>query len=675
MSYQVLARKYRPRTFNELVGQEHVSRALTHALDQDRLHHAYLFTGTRGVGKTTIARILSRCLNCEEGVSSQPCGVCSTCQEINEGRFVDLIEVDAASRTKVEDTRELLENVQYAPTRGRYKVYLIDEVHMLSAHSFNALLKTLEEPPPHVKFLLATTDPQKMPVTILSRCLQFSLKALPAEQIAGHLKTLLGREMIRFEEPALLALGRAAQGSMRDALSLTDQAISFGGEQLTEQAVAAMLGTVDRGHVRILLQALSGGEAAAVLRALAGIAEHAPDELALLDEVVAALHELAVIQALGGDGAEPAMVELAGAFQAEQIQLYYDVALRGRRDVQEAPDARAALEMILLRMVLFSPRGVLSGGEARPPAKKPEPATAAGATGDAPSTLNAPGQQAQTGSPAGEDRPAATPGDLRALLGDDRPARRQPAEPKPAAAEAPAAPAPSRSSGDDTPPWNEEPPPWDEAPPVLADSAASERPAAAPSQAPIPPQASGRPEAAAQSEAPARSQAPVQPEASPSSEAPTPPRASVPEPEAAEAAPLPLAEPESDQDVGSWWAALVERLPLEGTVRNLARNTVLARRQDDQWTLKLATGHQVLVNQERTQELAGALSDYFQRRIRLSLEFEADAGDTPEALDQARRRQRLAEARQALLDDGTVKTLIERFNARLDEASIRPRGD
>ena len=209
MSYQVLARKYRPRTFDELVGQEHVSRALTHALDQDRLHHAYLFTGTRGVGKTTIARILSRCLNCEEGVSSRPCGVCPTCEEIGEGRFVDLIEVDAASRTKVEDTRELLENVQYAPTRGRYKVYLIDEVHMLSAHSFNALLKTLEEPPPHVKFLLATTDPQRLPVTVLSRCLQFSLKALPAEQIAGHLKALLEREMIRFEEPALLALGRA----------------------------------------------------------------------------------------------------------------------------------------------------------------------------------------------------------------------------------------------------------------------------------------------------------------------------------------------------------------------------------------------------------------------------------------------------------------------------------
>ena len=665
MSYQVLARKYRPRTFDELVGQEHVSRALTHALDQDRLHHAYLFTGTRGVGKTTIARILSRCLNCEEGVSSQPCGVCPTCQEINEGRFVDLIEVDAASRTKVEDTRELLENVQYAPTRGRYKVYLIDEVHMLSAHSFNALLKTLEEPPPHVKFLLATTDPQKMPVTILSRCLQFSLKALPAEQIAGHLKALLEREMIRFEEPALLALGRAAQGSMRDALSLTDQAIAFGGEQLTEQAVAAMLGTVDRGHVRTLLQALSGGEAAGVLRALAGIAEHAPDELALLDEVVSALHELAVIQALGGDDAEPAMAELAGAFQAEQIQLYYDVALRGRRDIQEAPDARAALEMILLRMVLFSPRGVLPGGEARAPAKKPEPAPAAGATGDAPSTVNAPAGNGAASTPT------ATPGDLRALLGDDRAPRRPaaaepaPPAPSPAPAEqgtatqpAAAAPAPSPGGGDEAPPWNEEPPPWDEAPPAMMDGAPPETPA---------------PQAATPPRAPAGSQAPAPDSAETEAQAGTP--AAAPAPAKAQEPPLPLAEPESDHDVGSWWAALVERLPLDGTVRNLARNAVLAQRQDDLWTLTLATGHQVLVNQERTQELAGALSDYFQRRIRLTLEFEADAGDTPEALDQARRRERLAEARQALLDDGTVKNLIERFNARLDEHSIQPRED
>lgn len=368
MSYQVLARKYRPKTFHELVGQEHVSRALIHALDQDRLHHAYLFTGTRGVGKTTIARILARCLNCEQGVSSQPCGTCPTCEEINEGRFVDLIEVDAASRTKVEDTRELLDNVQYAPTRGRYKVYLIDEVHMLSAHSFNALLKTLEEPPPHVKFLLATTDPQKMPITILSRCLQFNLKALPHEQIAGHLKSLLDTEVIRYEEPALTLLGKAARGSMRDALSLTDQAIAFGGEQVSEEAVSSMLGTVDREHVWKLLDALAGGEADALLEALDSVFEQSPEEMALLEELIATLHALAIAQAVPARQPEERVQAMAARFSAEQVQLFYDMALRGRRDLQDAPERRAGLEMVLLRMVLFRPDGVLATGE---PAKKP----------------------------------------------------------------------------------------------------------------------------------------------------------------------------------------------------------------------------------------------------------------------------------------------------------------
>lgn len=380
MSYQVLARKYRPRTFHELVGQEHVSKALIHALDQDRLHHAYLFTGTRGVGKTTIARILSRCLNCEQGVSSQPCGTCDACVEISEGRFVDLIEVDAASRTKVEDTRELLDNVQYAPTRGRYKVYLIDEVHMLSAHSFNALLKTLEEPPPHVKFLLATTDPQKLPVTILSRCLQFNLKALSAERIAHHLQALLDKEMIRYEAPALQLLGQAARGSMRDALSLTDQAIAFGGEQLTESAVRSMLGTVDREHVLKLLQALAGGDAATVLDALDDVAEQSPDELSLLDEMISSLHAIAVAQALPARQPDEALKALASQFQAEQVQLYYDIALRGRRDLGDAPDARMGLEMLLLRMVLFRPDGVLPAGGAGAVKKSDRPAPAPVAT-------------------------------------------------------------------------------------------------------------------------------------------------------------------------------------------------------------------------------------------------------------------------------------------------------
>ncbi|NRA24545.1 MAG: DNA polymerase III subunit gamma/tau [Oleispira sp.] len=360
MSYQVLARKWRPRFFAEMVGQEHVLRALINALDDQRLHHAYLFTGTRGVGKTTIARILAKCLNCEQGVSSTPCGECSSCREIAEGRFVDLIEVDAASRTKVEDTRELLDNVQYAPTRGRYKVYLIDEVHMLSTHSFNALLKTLEEPPEHVKFLLATTDPQKLPITVLSRCLQFSLKNMIPERIVSYLERVLKAEEVNYEESALWQLGRAAQGSMRDALSLTDQAVAYGRGEVLECQVNDMLGTIDRGRVFKLAEILATGQVAELLIQVAAIAEHGPD----YDEIVQALmqlwHKVAVAQVApssidNAEGDKTAILELAGAMRAEDIQLFYQTALIGRKDLPLAADPRQGFEMILLRMLAFKP--------------------------------------------------------------------------------------------------------------------------------------------------------------------------------------------------------------------------------------------------------------------------------------------------------------------------------
>ncbi len=360
MSYQVLARKWRPRFFAEMVGQEHVLRALINALNDQRLHHAYLFTGTRGVGKTTIARILAKCLNCEQGVSATPCGECSSCREIAEGRFVDLIEVDAASRTKVEDTRELLDNVQYAPTRGRYKVYLIDEVHMLSTHSFNALLKTLEEPPEHVKFLLATTDPQKLPITVLSRCLQFSLKNMAPEKIVSYLETVLKAEHVGYEEPALWQLGRAAQGSMRDALSLTDQAIAYGQGEVFEHQVNAMLGTIDRGRVFKLAEILATGQVADLLSLVASMAEHGPD----YDEVVQGLmqlwHKVAVAQVApssvdNSEGDKAAIVQLAAAMRAEDIQLFYQTALVGRKDLPLAADPRQGFEMILLRMLAFKP--------------------------------------------------------------------------------------------------------------------------------------------------------------------------------------------------------------------------------------------------------------------------------------------------------------------------------
>jgi DNA polymerase-3 subunit gamma/tau len=361
MSYQVLARKWRPRTFTEMVGQEHVLRAIINALDHDRLHHAFLFAGTRGVGKTTIARILAKSLNCEQGVSSTPCGQCSACTEIDAGRFIDLIEVDAASRTKVEDTRELLDNVQYAPTSGRYKVYLIDEVHMLSKHSFNALLKTLEEPPPHIKFLLATTDPQKLPVTILSRCLQFNLKALPAGLIQNHLAHILKAENIEFDEAAVRLLAHAADGSVRDALSLMDQGIAFGQGRLGVDEMRAMLGTIDRACVYPLLEALAAGDAAAVLAGVDHLAEQAPDYVALLEELISVLHRLAlaqVVPAAVADETDADIIrDLAARINAEDIQLFYQIGLIGRRDLPLAPEPRAGLEMVLLRMLAFRPVG------------------------------------------------------------------------------------------------------------------------------------------------------------------------------------------------------------------------------------------------------------------------------------------------------------------------------
>ncbi|MDH5472901.1 MAG: DNA polymerase III subunit gamma/tau [Gammaproteobacteria bacterium] len=360
MSYQVLARKWRPSKFTEMVGQEHVLRALTNALDEQRLHHAYLFTGTRGVGKTTVARIFAKALNCETGVTSTPCGQCSACKAIAEGRFIDLIEVDAASRTKVEDTRELLDNVQYAPSQGRFKVYLIDEVHMLSGHSFNALLKTLEEPPPHVKFLLATTDPQKLPVTVLSRCLQFNLKRMPMSLIEEHLQYILQQENVAFEQTALRLLANGADGSMRDALSLLDQAIAYGGGKLATEEVRAMLGTVSRDRIMSILRGLVAGDAQAVMSEVAALSEMTPDFPAALADLLALLHQMALAQHVP-DAVDENLVEredikiLATQISSEDVQLFYQVGLMGRKDLPLAPDERTGFEMALLRMLAFKP--------------------------------------------------------------------------------------------------------------------------------------------------------------------------------------------------------------------------------------------------------------------------------------------------------------------------------
>lgn len=374
MSYQVLARKWRPRDFSELVGQEHVVRALSNALDNDRVHHAYLFTGTRGVGKTTLARILAKSLNCDAGVSSKPCGQCASCLEIDEGRFVDLIEVDAASRTKVDQTRELLENVPYAPVSGRYKVYLIDEVHMFSDSSFNALLKTLEEPPPHVKFLLATTDPQKVPVTVLSRCLQFNLKRLPVDQIQGQLKHILDAEKIFFDVGALQLLAIAADGSMRDALSLLDQAIVYGGGQVREDDVRGMLGTVPQDYIINLLTALSENDATALMTQVDEMAQKSIDFVSLLNAMISWLHRVALLQQtkvdLYEDGIDSQQLETVGSLLSpEDVQLFYQMALVGQQDLHLAPEPRMGFEMLMLRMLAFTPDKAATISRQTAPAK------------------------------------------------------------------------------------------------------------------------------------------------------------------------------------------------------------------------------------------------------------------------------------------------------------------
>ncbi|MGE5522952.1 MAG: DNA polymerase III subunit gamma/tau [Rhodospirillaceae bacterium] len=400
---QVLARKWRPRAFDQLVGQEHVVRALSNALRDQRLHHAYLFTGTRGVGKTTIARIIAKALNCEKGVTAEPCGVCKACTEIDSGRFIDLIELDAASNTQVDAMRELLENALYAPTSGRYKVYIIDEVHMLSRSAFNAMLKTLEEPPEHVKFVLATTDPQKIPVTVLSRCLQFNLKQIPQQQIVARLRAVLEAESIPAQAPALTLIARAAQGSLRDALSLLDQAIAHGGGKVEEASTRAMLGAVDQSYLYRILQAIGTGDGAAVIAEANQMAERSLSFEMALQDLGVILHRLALLQrvpeAVPADDPERAALDaLVGLFDPEELQLYYQITVQGRNDIGWAPDEYAGFTMTLLRMLAFAPeRG---GHGAAPSPSRTQSASAAPA---------APAPSATAAAPVATSRPAAPP--------------------------------------------------------------------------------------------------------------------------------------------------------------------------------------------------------------------------------------------------------------------------
>ena len=648
MSYQVLARKWRPRTFEDMVGQEHVLQALIHALESQRLHHAYLFTGTRGVGKTTIGRLLARCLNCETGVTPNPCGECSSCQEIQEGRFVDLIEIDAASRTGVDDMRELTDNVQYAPTRGRYKVYLIDEVHMLTNQSFNAFLKTLEEPPEHVKFLLATTDPQKLPVTVLSRCLQFNLKRMTPEHIAGHLRHVLGAEEIPFEEPALWLLARAADGSMRDALSLTDQAIAFGNQKLSASDVSNMLGTIDQRDIERIVNALVEGDGPALLAEISRISDFAPDYSVILADLLSLFHRVTMEQVVPGSadnalGDAEQVQALARKLSAEDAQLFYQSALIGRKDLTITPDARMGFEMTLLRMLAFRP-----GADRREP-----PAISSG------------GQSAAS-EPRDEPDPAPTP-QVEQKQPEPQPQGSEPvtevaAEPAQETSEVPAQPEQETES---TP----EPEPEMPAAPPVADEDASWL-ASLDAQA----------EAAGEYEEiyPLSDKAPVteEPAAEVAAE-PVEQPAPAPEPAFAEPDPAPESaiEAEVEQEPlpeGEFvWYRDFRSLGIVGMPGNLASHGAMSR-DGDVITLTIDEGHARLLNSRHEEKILAALRNRFGDSIQLRTEQGNPGPDTPAAYEERQRKARQEAAEASIHRDPVVKSIVERFEARVVEDSIRP---
>jgi len=648
MSYVVLARKYRPRNFREMVGQGHVVQALSNALQSQRLHHAYLFTGTRGVGKTTVSRILAKSLNCvgadgQGGITAEPCGVCQACTDIDSGRFVDYTELDAASNRGVDEVQSLLEQAVYKPVQGRFKVFMIDEVHMLTNTAFNAMLKTLEEPPEYLKFVLATTDPQKVPVTVLSRCLQFNLRPMAPETVAEHLQQVLQAEQVASEPGALRLLARAARGSMRDALSLTDQAIAFGGGQLHEAPVRQMLGAVDRGHAFRLIAALAGGDGAAVVQTVEALRTNGLNAASTLEEMTGVLQRMAVHQmapqALAGstDPDEGEIAQLAQALPADETQLLYSLCLHGRAELGLAPDEYAGLTMVLLRLLAFKPPGtaekknLLIPAEARPAPPTP---VAAPATPAAVTPRAAPAAAVPTPAPASP--PAPTPPAAVAVPPAPVAAPLRPAAEPPAAATAPAvrrAPALDEPPLDDAP-WPEpddDTPPWDALPPAPA-----ARPAAAVTAAPV-------------------VRVPVRDPGAPS-------RFDQPRPSA----------PLQPTPEGEFWAGVVRQLIDAGAVaalvRELALQSQLLSREGARWVLRI---ERETLNQGNNRErLAAALQG-----IGHAVELVVESGtvvDSPARRNAAEAERRQREAEQQILADPFVQTVMRDFGGTIVPGTLKP---
>lgn len=721
MSYHVLARRWRPQTFTEMVGQEHVLKALTNALSHDRLHHAYLFTGTRGVGKTTVARIFAKSLNCEQGVGPSPCNQCSACTEIAEGRFVDLIEVDAASRTKVEDTRELLENVQYSPSRGRFKVYIIDEVHMLSTSSFNALLKTLEEPPEHVKFLLATTDPQKLPVTVLSRCLQFNLKNMSPERIVSHLKYVLGQEQVPFEEPALWLLAKAADGSMRDALSLTDQSIAFGNESVMEADVRNMLGTVDRAYVLHVLEALAKQDAGMVLDEISRASDHAPDFAGILDELIAVLHRIAVAQMVpaaidNSQGDQEYILGMAQAIQPHDVHLFYQIALASRKDMAAAADQRAALEMTLLRMLAFQmkrpgqnlevPTSPLPNAQAAPQVAAPQAA--------APDSQNQHGQQVQQSQPVQQSQieqsqpePAVVQSEtVQAEPIQVEPIQVEPIQTETASDSMPSEPVssyesvPPAESSSGMPPMDEPPFDYDEtdygqpqtAPEVEADQlkkleseTTAEPVSSVGSVSGDDSQVMSKPadisshlsaiQKTLSGESPSESNL-VSAEANSSSieqalESRVP-QASVSETSAVETSASKEIDPGVPVDEHSDWLLIESRLKLDSFSANLAANMVPVERGDESWHFVLTQDMETFLNNERRDTMAQALSEVLGKSLKITIEPGALTAESPAEYRIRKKAERLQQAIETFHEDKHVVFWKDKFGGQVLEETIIP---